>query len=80
MFDKTISEPHTRKVKMSKVRGIRFTEEEESLIEEFLRKNPRIDFSTMAKIAILEFIRKPQISLIGVGINTRKERKDVRPT
>ena len=64
---------------MSKVRGIRFSEKEEALIEEFLRKNPLIDFSTMAKVAILEFVRKPQISLIGVGSDSRKERKDVRP-
>ena len=65
---------------MSKVRGIRFSEKEASLIEEFLRKNPLIDFSTMAKVAILEFIRKPQISLIGVGAESRKERKDAAPT
>ncbi len=65
---------------MSKVRGIRFTEKEEALIEEFLLKNPLIDFSTMAKVAILDFVRNPQISLIGVGANLRKERKDVRPT
>ena len=37
---------------MSKVRGIRFTEKEESLVEEFLKGNPFLDFTTLAKIAI----------------------------
>jgi hypothetical protein len=65
---------------MSKVRGIRFTEKEEALVEEFLLKNPLIDFSTAAKIAILEFVRKPQISLVAVGSELRKRRKDASPS
>ena len=46
---------------MAKVRGVRFTEQEESLIEEFIRQNPFFDFSTLAKIAILKFINSPKI-------------------
>ncbi|MGE3263218.1 MAG: hypothetical protein AB7K68_15665 [Bacteriovoracia bacterium] len=64
---------------MSKVRGVRFSESEEKLIEEFLRKNTLLDFSTLAKVAILEFIRKPQINLTPVGSPSRKENRDVRP-
>ena len=63
---------------MSKVRGVRFSEHEESLIEEFLNKNTLLDFSTLAKVAILEFIRKPQIHLTPVGKPSRKENRDVR--
>lgn len=64
---------------MGKVRGVRFSDEEERLIEEFLRKNSLLDFSTLAKIAILEFIKRPQINLTPVGKSSRKEHRDVRP-
>ena len=64
---------------MSKVRGIRFTVDEEAQIYEFLRKNPLIDFSMMAKVAILEFIRHPQINLEPIATK-RKGFKDVSAT
>lgn len=64
---------------MGKVRGVRFSEVEERLIEEFLRKNSLLDFSTLAKAAIMEFIKKPQINLTPVGKSSRKEPRDVRP-
>lgn len=63
---------------MAKVRGVRFTENEEALIEEFIRKNPFFDFSTLAKVAILEFIRKPELNFTPVGQKTKKEARDVR--
>ena len=63
---------------MSKVRGIRFTEKEESLVEEFLKGNPFLDFTTLAKIAILEFIKKPQLTLKAVGPKPKKEANYVR--
>lgn len=62
---------------MSRVRGVRFSKSEEELVEEFLRKNPLIDFSTLAKIAILEFVKRPQLVLTPVG--KVREKKDVRP-
>jgi hypothetical protein len=64
---------------MGKVRGIRFSDKEESMIEEFLEKNPFIDFTTLAKVAILEFVKKPQINLIPIEKSLRRENKDVRP-
>ena len=64
---------------MGKVRGVRFLDRDELLIEEFLRRNPLIDFSTLAKIAILEFIRNPQINLIPITKTTEPESKDVKP-
>lgn len=63
---------------MSKVRGVRFTEQEEKLIDEFLKKNTFFDFSTLAKVAILEFVRQPQIRFTPVGKPLRKEDKNVR--
>lgn len=65
---------------MSKVRGVRFTDKEEAQIEEFLTKNPLLDFSTMAKVAILTFIKKPNFSLTPIKPKPEnKERQDVRP-
>lgn len=63
---------------MSKVRGIRFNNKEESLVEEFLNENPLIDFTTLAKIAILEFVKRPQITLRPVLRNQKTRSKNVR--
>jgi hypothetical protein len=64
---------------MGKVRGIRFSDKEESMIEEFLEKNPLLDFSTLARVAILEFVKNPQINLIPIEKSLERENKHVRP-
>jgi hypothetical protein len=64
---------------MAKVRGVRFSSKEDALIEEFLRLNPMLDFSTLAKVSILEFIKKPLINLQAVGQPQKKEGRNVRP-
>jgi hypothetical protein len=48
---------------VSKTRAIRFSEQEEKQIEEFLGSNPFFDFSTLARMAILAFIKAPKMSL-----------------
>lgn len=63
---------------MAKVRGVRFTEAEEKLIEEFLKKNPFFDFSTLAKISINEFIKKPSISFTPIKFSKNDEVENVR--
>lgn len=63
---------------MSKVRGVRFSSDEDELIEEFLVKNRMMDFSMLAKVAILKFIKHPEINLTPVTRPTRKETKNVR--
>jgi hypothetical protein len=69
---------YTIGVKMAKVRGVRFTEQEETLIEEFLKKNPFFDFSTLSKVAILEFIKRPSINFTPVTQKQKREVKNVR--
>ena len=64
---------------MSKVRGVRFSEAEEKLIEEFLKRNSVFDFSTLAKVAILAFVKNPSVQLVGVGREEKKERTGGRP-
>lgn len=44
-------------------RAVRFSDEENEAIKEFLKNNPFLDFSTVAKMAILNFIEKPDIQL-----------------
>jgi hypothetical protein len=63
---------------MGKVRGVRFSDKEESMIDEFLEKNPILDFSTLARVAILGFVKKPQIDLIPIEKSLRRENEDVR--
>jgi len=48
---------------MSKTRAIRFSDEEERQIEEFLRNNSFLDFSSLARLAILNFIKEPKITI-----------------
>ncbi|OQW48551.1 MAG: hypothetical protein A4S09_13700 [Proteobacteria bacterium SG_bin7] len=48
---------------MSKTRAIRFSTAEEAQIEEFLKNNPLFDFSSLARMAILGFIKDPKITI-----------------
>lgn len=51
---------------MSKTRAIRFSEKEEKQIEEFLQANPIFDFSSLARTAIIAFLRRPNLALKAV--------------
>ena len=48
---------------MAKTRAIRFSDKEELQIEEFLRNNPFFDFSTIARLSILAFIKDPKVEI-----------------
>lgn len=45
---------------------MRFSDEEERLIDEFLEKNQMFDFSTLARLSILNFIKNPELKLNAV--------------
>ena len=60
---------------MAKTRAIRFSDLDERQIEEFLKRNEFFDFSTMARMAILEFIRNPKINVRAVGDEPRLKEK-----
>ena len=55
-------------------KAVRFSESEEKSIIEFLEKNPFLDFSTIARLAILNFIKNPEIKLIPVNATTKNNR------
>jgi len=48
---------------MSKTRAIRFSDAEEKLLNEFLEANPFFDFSSLARFAIMRFIKEPKMEL-----------------
>lgn len=52
--------------RMSKTRAIRFSEKDERLIQRFLKENSFLDFSTLARIAILKFIESPDLKVKGI--------------
>lgn len=56
-------------------RGVRFSEEENKAIKKFLEKNPYFDFSTIARMAILNFIENPIINLKPTKVDENDEKK-----
>ena len=52
-------------------KAVRFSKEEEELINEFILSNPMFDFSTLARVAILNFIKNPEIKLTPVTIKEK---------
>lgn len=54
-------------------KAVRFSQEDDQLIKEFLRKNPVFDFSMLARTAILNFMQNPQIKISPVTNNTTKD-------
>jgi hypothetical protein len=56
-------------------RTVRFKELEIELIEEFLSKNPFFDFSSLTRIALVEFIKNPSIQITPVSTNSRIQKK-----
>ena len=59
-----------------KIRTVRFTEEDIKLIESFLQKNYFFDFSTLARVAIRNFIENPQLQIESVSKIKNNEKKD----
>jgi hypothetical protein len=61
---------------MSKTRAIRFSDKEERQIEEFLDANPVFDFSSLARTAIMAFIRNPKLSLRAVKVSKNTQQPE----
>ena len=62
---------------MSKTKAIRLSKDEEKLINEFLAKNPFFDFSSLTRMALLQFIQNPQISLQPVTTKNKSRSKSL---
>ena len=57
---------------MSKTRAIRLSATEDQKIDEFLKHNPFFDFSTLARMAILGFIKEPKLIIQPIGASSGK--------
>ncbi len=55
-------------------KAVRFSENEEKQIIEFLEMNPFLDFSTSARLSIMKFIEHPEIKLNPILINRNTEK------
>ena len=53
-------------------KAVRFSDKEDKAIKDFLKKNPYFDFSTVARMAIINFIENPQINLIPSKLDKTK--------
>jgi hypothetical protein len=55
-------------------KAVRFSDKEEAAITEFLEKNPFLDFSTLARLSIMNFIENPELTLkpITKNVNINK--------
>ena len=60
---------------MSKTRAIRLSDEEEVAIQRFLELNPYLDFSTLARISIFDFIKDPKLKLEPVKYTSKKSHR-----
>ena len=54
-------------------KAVRFSDEEEKLINKFLKMNAVFDFSSLARMAILKFIENPQVDFKPVTSSRSKE-------
>lgn len=61
------------KVEQMATKAVRFSEQEDKAIKEFLAKNSFLDFSTLARMAILNFIENPNLNLKPAKIEKQKE-------
>ena len=59
---------------LTKTRAIRLSDQEDRLIEEFLKKNAFFDFSSLARTAIRAFVENPHLNITPVKKKTPKKR------
>lgn len=56
-------------------KAVRFNDKEERAIKDFLEKNPYFDFSTLARMAIINFIEKPELRLKPSSLESNETKK-----
>lgn len=58
----------------NKARAVRFSDQEEKEIQEFLETNPLLDFSTLARMAINQFMKKPEFEITPLKNHVTKKK------
>lgn len=56
-------------------KAVRFSNKENKAIKDFLEQNPYFDFSTLARMAILNFIENPSITLKPAKFENKNEKR-----
>ena len=56
-------------------KAVRFNDKEEKAIKDFLEKNPYFDFSTLARMAIINFIEKPELRLKPSTLESKEDKR-----
>lgn len=59
-------------------KAVRFSAEEDSAIKDFLKTNKYLDFSTVARIAIMRFIENPEMNLKPTKVDNEATNKSKR--
>ena len=63
----------------SVTRTVRFNKSEAALIDRFLTENPFLDFSTIARLAISQFIQNPTLPIKPVPKQRSPQKKSEKP-
>jgi len=58
-------------------KAIRLTSKEDAQINEFLETNPFFDFSSLARTAILGFIRQPTVAITPIASEKPSRRRQL---
>ena len=59
----------------NKARAVRFSDQEEKEIQEFLKMNPLLDFSTLARMAISQFMKSPKFEITPLNNSLIKKKE-----
>ena len=59
------------------VRTVRFEKEELDKIEKFLKRNPFLDFSTLTRMALNDFIENPRVQIRPLASQKRRRRNEL---
>lgn len=60
-------------MKVSK--GVRLSKEEAKMVDDFLRKNPFFDFSTLVRASLRQFLENPNINIVPVTTSRSKGKR-----
>ena len=60
---------------MTKIKAVRFSDDETSKIDKFLKANPGLDFSTLVRMAVFQMIKEPKLTKLA-SVRASKEARN----
>ena len=61
---------------MGKTRAVRLSDEDEKLIADFMHLNPAMDFSTLIRMALRQFVHDPHHAIRPIKLKEQSESLD----